>query len=90
MSDKRRAFFAYPSAPQEVGQVIHAAQSALRLRCPALQIHTWQENDISGRALVDPIFHEISESDYVFADITSLNFNVTFEIGYAIGLGPVD
>ena len=87
MSDKRRAFFAYPSAPQEVGQVIHAAQSALRLRCPALQIHTWQENDISGRALVDPIFHEISESDYVFADITSLNFNVTFEIGYAIGLG---
>jgi hypothetical protein len=52
-----------------------------------LTIHPWEENDISGRALTDPIFEKIVGADTLIADITTMNFNVTFEIGYAIGLG---
>jgi len=87
VADNARAFFAYPTAPREVGQVIHAAKEKLGRRRPALALQLWEENDISGRALVDPIFRHIEDSDYIIADITALNFNVTFEIAYAIGLG---
>jgi hypothetical protein len=52
-----------------------------------LAIHMWEENDISGRALTDPIFEQIATSGVLIADITTMNFNVTFEIGYAIGRG---
>ena len=34
-----------------------------------------------------PIFEGITQNDLLIADITSLNFNVTYEIGYAIGRG---
>ncbi|MBI1683625.1 P-loop ATPase, Sll1717 family [Caulobacter hibisci] len=87
MSDKRSAFYAFPSNPAEVGQSIHSAKGILAQRAPDMNLHLWLENDISGRALTDPIFQKISEADYLVADITALNFNVTFEIGYAIGLG---
>lgn len=87
MAEKKRAFYAYPAVPREVGQVIHAAKERVGLRRPTLQLQLWEENDVSGRALVDPIFDHIENSDFVVADITSLNFNVTFEIGYAIGQG---
>lgn len=87
MVEKRSIFYAYPAAPPEVSQTVRGAQARLRAKVPAISIHTWEENDIAGRPLADPIFVKISEADIVFADITALNFNVTFEIGYAIGLG---
>jgi nucleoside 2-deoxyribosyltransferase len=34
---------------------------------------------------VDPIIEKIQTSDVLVADITKLNFNVMYEIGYAIG-----
>ena len=50
-----------------------------------LDLHLWVENDIAGRPLTDPIFEQINQCDVLFADVTTVNFNVTFEIGYAIG-----
>ena len=46
----------------------------------------WKQNDIAGRPLVAPIFEGLSTNDILIADVTSLNFNVTYEIGYAIGI----
>ena len=34
---------------------------------------------------VDPILSEISSADFVIADISRLNFNVVYEVGYSIG-----
>jgi hypothetical protein len=80
-------FFAYASTHREVGSAINGALAVL-MRCRAdLTIHPWEENDVSGRPLTDPIFEKITSSDFLIADITTMNFNVTFEIGYAIGLG---
>jgi hypothetical protein len=82
-----KAFFAYPSSPSEVVTAIQKAKKSLATSHRQLELHLWEENDISGRPLTDPIFGTIAASDILIADVTQLNFNVTFEIGYAIGLG---
>ena len=81
------AFFAFASTYDEVVSASAGAQRLLRERRKDLKLHLWQENDISGRPLTDPIFDHIGSADMLIADITAMNFNVTFEIGYAIGLG---
>ena len=81
------AFFAYAATHREVSDAIHGAQKRLRTQRRELTLETWEENDISGRPLTDPIFEKIAKADALIADITTMNFNVTFEIGYAIGLG---
>lgn len=81
------AFFAYASNVPEVCDAIQAAHRSLSGSRRDLTIHLWEENDISGRALTDPIFEQIATTDALIADVTTMNFNVTFEIGYAIGLG---
>lgn len=82
-----RAFFAYPSSELDAVRAIHDAKAKLALSRRELDIHLWEENDISGRPLTDPIFEHISSADMLFADVTVMNFNVTFEIGFALGLG---
>ena len=81
------AFFAYPGGNREIVSAISNAVSLLREQQKKIQIHTWPENDISGRPLTDPIFENIQASDALVADVTFMNFNVVFEIGYAIGFG---
>ncbi|WP_409019115.1 hypothetical protein [Brevundimonas vesicularis] len=80
-----KAFYAYPSKPHVVGQIIEGAVRSI----PAggLEVHTWPSNDICGLPLADPIFENIIKADVVIADITTLNFNVTFEVGFAIAHG---
>ena len=75
-------FFAYPSDPSHVGEIIEAAANELR-RTDTV-IRTWKENNIVGRPITDPIFENISACDAFACDITKLNFNVVFECGYAI------
>jgi hypothetical protein len=82
-----KAFFAYPSSLPDVSQAIQGAKRVLSTSRRELELHLWEENDISGRPLTDPIFEGIAQADILIADITAMNFNVTFEIGYAIGLG---
>jgi hypothetical protein len=78
-------FAAYPSAPSQVGAAIQAAVDVLRSDAQAPMLSSWQENDVPGRFIVEPILAGIDNSDILVADITRLNFNVAFEIGYALG-----
>ena len=78
-------FVAYASTPREIGQTISAAVSTLKTEHRMDGLHGWEENDIAGRFLVTPILDNIDAGDILVADVTKLNFNVTFEIGYAIG-----
>ena len=82
-----KAFFAYPSAEADVVRSIRDAKAILAKQKQDLKLFLWEENDISGRPLTDPIFENIAASDMLIADVTVMNFNVTFEIGYAVGLG---
>lgn len=78
-----QGFYAYPSSPHVIKQVIQAAVERLN-SSSGLNITTWEENDVAGYPLITPIIGSIDQADFLLADISRLNFNVTFEIGYAI------
>ncbi|MBF4339092.1 nucleoside 2-deoxyribosyltransferase, partial [Vibrio anguillarum] len=40
-----------------------------------------------GHFISEQVVSKIEECDFLLADISILNFNVTYEIGYAIGKG---
>lgn len=75
MNRALQAFVAFPTQPEEIGQCINSIAHKLDGR---LSISTWEQNDIAGRPLVAPIFEGISQNDILIADVTSLNFNVTY------------
>jgi hypothetical protein len=80
-------FVAYPAEPAQIGQTIAAAVTELKQYTNQFEIHPWPQIDIAGRFIVDGILDEINKADFVVVDITRLNFNVTYEAGYAIGRG---
>ncbi len=82
---KSPAFFAYPSVSTEITQTVRTAIGRFNAASPNFVIEGWEKNDISGVPLTEPIFFKIGSSAFLAADITYLNENVAFEIGFAIG-----
>lgn len=82
---KGHAFVAYPSNIREVQDAIAATVKRLQQTHASLVLQSWEANDVPGRCLVDPILENISSADFVLADISRLNFNVVYEVGYTIG-----
>lgn len=87
MGEAAKAFAAYPSRPRAIADCFSAAAGDFKYLKDPLNLHLWEENDIVGQPLISPILENIDESKQLVADITTLNFNVTFEIGYAIAKG---
>ena len=82
-----RTFFAFASEPAQVSESISLAVEALRSGHPERDWLTWQDLDVSGQLIFCQICKNIRASSVVVADITTLNFNLMFEIGFVIGLG---
>lgn len=82
-----KAFFAYPAGINLVVDAIRAAVAQARARSGLLTLGTWEELDIPGRFIANEILQNIETNDALVADISRLNFNVAYEIGYAIGKG---
>ena len=80
-------FAAYPQNLQEVRDTLGQLPQEVKRRHIPIEVHTWENNDIAGQCLIDPIIEKITSSDFLIADITRLNFNVIYEIGYAIAKG---
>ncbi|MDZ4855073.1 MAG: hypothetical protein SGJ26_09510 [Nitrospirota bacterium] len=78
-------FVAFPSAPREVGATVRGAVELLQTRHSLGSIRSWEQNDVAGKFVTDPIFKAIRRADFLVADVTRLNFNVTYEVGFAIG-----
>lgn len=79
------AFVAYSSRDQAVTDVIlEGVRRANALPTP-VRFEPWVFNDVPGNPLVSPILAKIDESPFVVADITYINLNVVYEIGFAIG-----
>ncbi len=85
MPASQTAFYAYPSSNSDVTQSIRAAIEAFNRRRPSIYLEPWEKNDISGVPVATPIFEKLDRSTFLAADVTFLNENVAFEIGYAIG-----
>ena len=78
-------FVAYPSTPSELGFIIREAVAKANAGPASLVFRPWEQNDVAGRPLTSPVLSGIEEGQLLVADITRLNFNVTYEIGYALG-----
>jgi hypothetical protein len=76
---------AYPSDPEEIGQTISTTLNKLNKHERFRHLHSWEENDIPGRFISTEVLKRIDGGTAFIADITRLNFNVVFEIGYAKG-----
>lgn len=81
------AFFAYPNAPALIGETIERALSLARDSRDPIDVRSWRAMDVAGHIIPQEIEEELRSRDMLIADITVLNFNVTYEIGFAIGQG---
>jgi hypothetical protein len=79
-------FIAYPAQPSLIAETIEAGVSRYAKRLGYGRFESWAESDIPGRFIADTVLEKIASSRSLMADISVPNFNVTYEIGYAIGI----
>ena len=78
-------FIAYPAFPFVIGSTIEESVKKLTKFFEKRAVRTWKELDIAGHFIAQEVVGGISASDILVADISVLNFNVTYEVGFAIG-----
>ena len=78
-----KAFFAYPSSGQTLKEAIQFAVPKLNAS-GQVNIKIWEECTKGGNLIINTICQAIDGSELFFADLTGLNPNVMFELGYAI------
>lgn len=78
-----KAFFAYPSSEKTLKEAIQDAVPILN-KSGLVNIKLWEDCSPSGNFIIKTIRQAIDESELFFADLTGLNHNVMFELGYAI------
>jgi len=81
------AFFMYASEPQHLAQTVRQAVSQLRSHSTARRWQSWEDLTVTGRIVFCQICRAIRRAKLTVANITTLNFNVLFELGFTIGLG---
>ncbi len=79
--------FLYPNEPALIASTIEEAIHKLRLMAGDKQWVGWRDLGITGQIIFCQICKALRFTKLVIADLTTLNFNLMFEIGYAIGLG---
>jgi nucleoside 2-deoxyribosyltransferase len=86
-SEHQTVFFVYPSRPEPIAATVEAAAVKLERSEPTWSCITWKQLPVAGRSIFCEICKAIRRSVTVVADVTTLNFNLLFEIGFIIGLG---
>lgn len=78
-------FLAYASGNDFHESVIR--ESAAAASSVSRKVTPWSDKDTSGQDIQKSVESWIDEADAFVGDISIVNMNVTYEIGYAIGLG---
>src|ERR1039457_3896395 len=82
-----RGVFLYPSKPINVAITIEGAVDLLKQNLPQKKWLTWRDFRVEGQVIFCEICKRMRFADFIVADVTTLNFNLLFEIGFAVGLG---
>jgi len=82
-----QTFFAYSSSPDLISETVERAVLNLREKSGITNVQSWRQLDIAGRFVADQVLNRINESAAFVGDITQLNFNVAYEIGFALAKG---
>ena len=78
-------FVAYPSSPLSRAEAIETAITNIQSGA-VVDMLGWRGLSVNGRVIVSAICDEIRKRDLFIADVTGLNPNVLFELGYAVSL----
>ncbi len=81
MSEK--GFFAYGSQYSSSGECIEEAIEIIN-NSGEVKITSWIQLRNSGRFIINEVLDEIDNCDFFCCDLTGLNDNVLFELGYAL------
>ncbi len=84
---KSEAFFIYPSQPVHLASTVRECVRQLRKYSSDDLWVCWEDLAISGQIIFCEICKAIRTAKHIVANITTMNFNVLFELGYALGLG---
>lgn len=82
-----RLFFGYAGADTNARESIQAVASRLASFGNVEQSVTWEDLRVDGKLIINDIIAAIQECTIGVFDVTSLNNNVLFELGVAIGAG---
>jgi nucleoside 2-deoxyribosyltransferase len=81
---KKTIFFAYEDRHQENQDAISKAAQDYNAHQKTYKVLRWEELRNSGNIIGSRISEEIEQSEIFACDLTYLNHNVLFELGYAI------
>lgn len=81
---KRTGFFAYPSKTPGYAFTINRAIKYINSNSSNVEVTGWEENSYKGSFIIDKVTDAINEADVFLCDLTYINENVLFELGYAI------
>ena len=84
---KSDGLFLYASEPTIISDTIEEAAKQLRVAAGNQSWLTWKDLGVSGQIIFCKICKALRFTRVAIADVTTLNFNLMFEIGYATGLG---
>jgi hypothetical protein len=82
-AQRPKGFFAYASVPHSIPTTIKAAIEAIN-KSQMSTLLSWETLEIGGKYIVQEICEAIDDCDFFCADITTINPNVMFELGFAI------
>ena len=80
---KLKGFFAYGSQILSSAECIEEAIIAIN-KSDDVEIISWLQLNNSGRFIVNNVLEEIEKCDFFCCDLTGLNDNVLFELGFAL------
>jgi hypothetical protein len=86
LAEDCRALFLYPSKPQPIARTIENAVEQLRAEQGG-DWKTWKNLEAAGQIIFCSICEGIRFSRLMVCDVSTLNFNLMFEIGFGMGLG---
>jgi hypothetical protein len=83
--EDRTAFFVYPGDPPQIAAAIE--ETIKLLPHPYNDARGWKTLHVAGQIIFCEVCKAMREADTIVADVSTLNFNLMFEVGFAIGLG---
>lgn len=83
MTPRPSVFYAYPSDPKDLGETIEKAGSDIT-KGGVVDVASWRALSVVGKVIIDEVLKAIDAADVFACDLTYLNSNVLFELGYAM------
>lgn len=85
MKDVARCFFAYPSRPADLRETLGLAIRDIRTQGAGVVVPLdWRQLRVGGKIIIYEVLRAIDSCELFACDLTYINVNVLFELGYAV------